>query len=540
MTVAARSDSYGLMTVPSGSHTHFELHEPDGTVINPYESLLAATVIYEPYSPGNPAGCDFDADEYDDLVIGIPYKDRGLRVDDGAVVVVPGSLGGPDSSESQLWHQRIAGVDNAAESDDRFGFATACGDVDGDGYDDLVVGVPGEDQGKRDAGALNVLYGTPSGLVAEGDNFWHQNRPGVPDKNNKWDGFGTALAVGDFDGDGYDDVAVGAPGEAVAQLRDAGMVFVFQGHPSGFGVGTVTRWSQDTAGTVGSPHEGDRFGESLAVGDFNGDGYDDLAVAAPGEDFTGEDAGSVTVFFGSGSGLVAESSVRLAQGAGGLEGTDQAFEYFGAALAAGDFNDDGYDDLAVGVPGQDVSGTADAGAVHVVPGSSNGLDAGADWIINAGGGAVPLVEGAQLGASLVAGAFTPDGYIDLAAGMPGHANGAGAVVVMTGSSQGPRAAGAETFDQETGGVANQAAAGDGFGTWLSAGDFTGLGSAWLVVGVPFEDFAGKADAGALHALPGGLTGVSGQGSVFLKQNSPGIPGANVEGDGFGHLSVFGQ
>ena len=130
--------------------------------------------------------------------------------------------------------------------------------------------------------------------------------------------------------------------------------------------------------------------------------------------------------------------------------------------------------------------------------------------------------------------------MDLAAGLPGAAAGAGAVVVISGGSQGLDATAADVFDQDTGGLPNQASGGDGFGTWLSSGDFSGFGSAWLVIGVPFEDFADKVDAGALHALPGGLGGVSGQGSVFFKQNTPGIPGANNPGDGFGHVTMVGR
>jgi hypothetical protein len=518
-------------------HTHFELHDPTGTVINPYESLLAATVIYEPYSPANAAGCDFDADGYDDLVVGVPFEDRGLRLDDGAVIALPGGSDGPDATSAELWSQKSAGIKNAPEGDDRFGTANACGDVDGDGYDDLIVGIPGEDQGKRDAGALNVISGSASGLEAGGDNFWHQNRPGVPDSNNKWDALGSALAAGDFNGDGYDDIAVGAPGEAIAGQRRAGMVLVFDGDPGGFGAGNVSKWTQLNTGT-GEITEGDRFGAALAAGDFNGDGYADLAIGA-GDDGA-DDTGLVTVIYGGSGGLAGGSSVGLMQGVGGMGDGADAGDHFGAALAAGDFDDDGYADLGIGVPGETVGGEAEAGAVHIVPGASGGLDTGADWIIEAGVGGAAPVAGSQFGASLTAAGFTADAYRDLAIGVPGHGDGAGSVVVVDGSATGLDVAGATMFSQESGGVPNQAAAGDGFATWLSSGDFSGTGSAWLVVGVPLEDFSNRTDSGAVHALPGGLGGITGHGSLFLKQNTPGIPGANEAGDGFGHLAVIGR
>jgi hypothetical protein len=523
----------------TGPHTHFELHDPNGAVINPYESLLAATVIFEPYVSGDPAGCDFDADDYDDLVIGIPYEDHGARIDDGAVVVVPGSAAGPDPSASELWMQKTPGVRSAPESDDRFGTATACGDFDGDGFDDLVVGVPGEDQVKLNAGAINVLNGSASGLEARARNLWHQDRGGVPDKNNVWDEFGASLAVGDFDGDSFDDVAVGAPGEKVAGLREAGMVLVFHGDASGFGGGGVTKWTQGTAATVGSASQGDRFGAALAAADFNGDGYSDLAVGAPGEDFAVTDTGMVTVLFGGEAGLVAATSNRLVQGSGGLDGLQSEGEGFGSALAAADFDGDGHADLVVGSPGQDVADVVDAGAVHVIPGSSGGFATAGDWIISAGDATLPLQPGLRLGASLVAAGFTPDGYRDLAIGMPGHDDAAGAVATMPGSSSGLLTGATVVHTQNSRGVWNRAAPGDGFGTWLSSGDFSGLGAAWLVVGAPGEDLAGKADAGGVHVLPGGLGGVSGIGSSFLKQSTPGIPGANGPGDEFGHLAVVG-
>src|SRR5207244_3597033 len=94
-------------------------------------------------------------------------------------------------------------------------------DFNGDGYGDLGVGVPGEGVGTAAAaGAVNVLYGTASGLTADFSELWHQSRPSVADSVEADDHFGAAIATGDFDGDGYDDLAVGVPDENVGTIAD--------------------------------------------------------------------------------------------------------------------------------------------------------------------------------------------------------------------------------------------------------------------------------------------------------------------------------
>jgi hypothetical protein len=107
---------------------------------------------------------------------------------------------------------------------------------------------------------------------------------------------------------------------------------------------------------------GDRFGSALVAGDFNGIGKDDLAVGMPGEDFGGAtDTGIVVVLFGSSQGLLPASWERLGQKRVG--GIDESGDQFGLALAAGDFNGDGKDDLAIGTPLEDITGASNAGAV---------------------------------------------------------------------------------------------------------------------------------------------------------------------------------
>ena len=106
-------------------------------------------------------------------------------------------------------------------------------DFDGDGYADLAVGVPGESlRGKRAAGAVQVLYGSASGIT-DHDQLWHQGRKGVKGALEKGDGFGTVLTSSDFDADGFADLAIGIPREGIGGRPAVGAVQVLYGSPEG-------------------------------------------------------------------------------------------------------------------------------------------------------------------------------------------------------------------------------------------------------------------------------------------------------------------
>lgn len=220
-------------------------------------------------------------------------------------------------------------------------------DFDGDGYADLAVSVTGEDlRGVKDAGAVQVLYGSASGPTAR-DQLWHQGLKGVKGVLEKNDRFGRALASGDFDADGYADLAIGTPGEDVRSIRDAGSVKVLYGGPGGLTLRDQA-WHQGSPGVPGGNEAGDGFGNALAAGDLDGDGYADLAVGVSGEDVgTVDDAGRVVVLRGTAGGLRSAGSQTLRQGRNGVASQPAQREKFGAGLAVGDVNGDGLDDLAV-------------------------------------------------------------------------------------------------------------------------------------------------------------------------------------------------
>ena len=329
---------------------------------------------------------DFDGDGFFDLAVGIPSEAIGSpAIDDaGAVHVLYGSASGLTVVGNEVWSQNTTGIQETAEVSDQFGNALAVGDFDGDGYDDLAVGVAKEDVGNPetdDAGAVNILYGSATGLTAADNQLWHQDIANVEGGVEKDDGFGVALAAGDFDGDGRADLAVGVRGEDVDSTTNAGAVNILYGSASGLTATGDQIWHQDSTDILDTAEAGDWFGFALTVGDFDGDDRADLAVGVPYEDVeTTENAGTVNVLYGSPSGLAAVGNQLWRQNTAGVEGGAETDDYFGYALTAGDFDGDGRADLAVGVPLENRGNISNSGAVNVLYGSALGLTAAGDQI----------------------------------------------------------------------------------------------------------------------------------------------------------------
>lgn len=342
---------------------------------------------------------DYNADGYDDLVIGSPSEDIGAAVDAGAVNTINGSIVGLGAAYG-YWFQDAIGIADVSEGGDSFGASLATGDYNGDGRDDLAIGVPREDVGLiLDAGAINVIYSVGPGLGAAGNQFLHQNSPFVPDASEPVDLFGTALAAGDFDMNGADDLAVGVPQEDLGAVVDAGAVNVLYG--GGLGLGLFQQfWTQDTPGVLDVAEADDFFGGSLATADFDGDGDLDLAIGVWKEDLLAVNAGAVNVLYARPGGLSAINNQFWAQGLGGILDAQEVDDFFGAELSTGDYDGDGFADLTVGTPGEDILLTPDAGAVHDIYGAGFGLNALGNDFWNSLIGALALETGAGYGKSV--------------------------------------------------------------------------------------------------------------------------------------------
>lgn len=332
--------------------------------------------------------------------------------------------------------QTVAGRTN--EDFDMFGYSLATGDFNNDRKDDLAVGVPYENHlGRSNNGVVIVFYGSAIGLTASGAELLTQSLADTGE--NDHDKFGYSLAVGNFDGDDYDDLAVGVPYENIEEDDDTGQVVIFYGGSTGLirdlvviGAPSVECevLDQEIAGYANEAY--DKFGFSLAVGNFDGDGYDDLAVGAPFTDIGARDTGRVFVFYGRFNGLIKDvyfpgdlpvSCEVLDQEIAGEE--NERYDMFGYSLATGDINSDFYDDLAVGVPYEDIKRERayNTGMVNVFYGDEEGL-------IVAGSATAELLDqsivgeenenGDRFSFSLALGDFDGDSYYDLAIGTPGE------------------------------------------------------------------------------------------------------------------------
>jgi len=452
---------------------------------------------------------------------------------------------------SVIWDLDSNGFSDSTDPFDRFGETLSHGDYNGDGRQDLAIGIPGWDfvlfGTTPNVGTVLIMYGTPYGLSTTDSQFLFQTFETDPLNFENTEGaeandfFGKSLASGDFNCDGISDLAVGTPTEGVTFIGSGGLrtnvgaINVFYGSMTGFsdnGQGSTfihqaSGGNSSVAAFDAALSTGDGFGWSMTVGNFNGDsdgGHSclDLAVSAPFEDLGNEnqisDGGIVHIYYGDVNGISASDSDVLSQNALFADGSSEINDQFGYSLAAGRFRgifNSGFSDLAIGIPMEDVGGITNAGAVHVFNGGVGGLQshlisANDDFIWSQSGAISGTVEADdRFGMSLLTGDFNADQADDLVVGVPreniGEINNAGAINVIYGGVAGLTTNGNQLFSQNTVGILNFAENSDQFGlTLTSNGDLNYDSIPDLVVGVPGED----ASSGAFHIIYGGASGLS--------------------------------
>jgi hypothetical protein len=438
-------------------------------------SLIAALAKTPGISHALPTS-DFNRDGLPDLVAGTPKAN--------SVTVVPGGKNGPVPSKKISLTQNSPGVPGSSESGDDFGAATAWGDVNGDGYADLAIGAPGEDDtsGHADRGQVTVMYGP-----ALNTGFSYTTSGTVTATGAK---LGSTVAVGDFDGDGKADVfsaGTGKGGNWNARLTG----------------GATTSGTLTTA--TGSVAYLD-----AATGDFNRDGYADVALNY--RDTGG--IGRVVRFAGSKTGLT-KAGVISVKG--------------GRSIAAGDVNANGYDDIVIGQPTASESGGKAGGQITMVPGSSTGFTTTGMVTIHQDTTGVPGTDksGDALGTSVAIGDYNNDGFPDVLAGMPGkditrdavNRSNAGSVLLVKGGATGLTGTGAIAVSQDTTGVPGSTETDDKVGTSVTLADLSGYGRADLTFGAAGED----GGDGILMYLPSNSTGLGYAQTVILSKTALGTP-----------------
>lgn len=379
-----------------------------------------------------------------------------ITVDDSQAVY-PVTIDPVSASPVLVLSSPITGAD--------YGTAVAtAGDLNGDGYSDLVIGAPMATNGQTNEGVVYVHYGSNTGITAAPSVVLEVNQQGAQ--------FGCAASTaGDVNGDGYSDLIVGARTweDDVANQLSEGAAFVF--HGSATGVSTVPDL------TLQTNQAADNFGSNVAcLGDINNDGYSDVGVGAYLSSYPSYQEGAVFVYLGSATGLNPVLRHRLERHQGGA--------HFGRSLAcAGDINGDGYSDVVIGASQWTVAPGFDQGASFIYHGGPTALGAGANPAPDLTLFGTPTVNDNNFGWSVAcAGDVNGDGYSDVAIGayrdQIGTQTGEGVVRVFHGSAAGLNTTAAVALES------NQNNA--WMGRWVStAGDVNGDGYGDLLVGIPY-------------------------------------------------------
>ncbi|HEX6430029.1 MAG TPA: FG-GAP-like repeat-containing protein, partial [Niastella sp.] len=448
---------------------------------------------------------DVNGDGYSDVMVGANSYDNG-QTDEGAAFVYHGSPTGISITAAAMAESNRANTN--------FGYSIAsAGDVNGDGYSDVIVGAYLYDNGENNEGAAFIYHGSATGISTTAAAVIEGNQVGAQ--------MGISVAgAGDINGDGYSDVIVGANLYDNGQT-DEGAAFVYYGSATGINITIVTTLESNQATAYA--------GYAVAsAGDVNGDGYSDVIVGAYQYDKGQTDEGVAFVYHGSATGVNTAAVTTIE--------SNQATANMGYAVAsAGDVNGDGYSDVVVGAYQYD-KGQTNEGAAFVYHGSATGISTTATAIVESN------QANALMGCSVAnAGDVNGDGYSDVIVGAGNYQYnfeqpGEGAAFIYHGSATGINTAAAVMVE------GNQTAAHMGYSV-ACAGDVNGDGYSDVIVGVRQYN-NGESDEGAAFVYHGSAAGINANATAMVESNQAAaymgrsVAGAgDVNGDGYSDVIV---
>jgi hypothetical protein len=464
---------------------------------------------------------DINGDGIDDLIIGAPGNFYDYSAGKTYVVFGGTDVGVIGSFDLSSLDGSNGFVLNGTMEGESLGISVSdAGDINGDGFDDLIIGVHGPYFVPAGSEKNYVVFGSPN--VGAGGSIDLSNLNGSNGFVLNADGSGSrdysVSGAGDINGDGFDDLIIGVPGAYFYGSYGASYV-VFGGSTLGAsGNFKLASLNGDNGFRIQGIQSGDAIGDSVSnAGDINGDGFADLIIGASWVDSNGFNSGaSYVVFGGTNTGSTGSLNLSTLDSSNGfvVNGINQQDRLGSSVSSAGDINSDGFDDLIIGAPSADANGNL-SGASYVVLGGTNvgvsgsidlsTLDGSNGFVING------ITVGDGLGSSVsAAGDMNNDGFDDLIIGAPsadpnGSPSGA-SYVVLGGTNVGESGSiDLSTLDGSNGFVINGITVGDGLGSSVSAaGDMNNDGFDDLIIGAPSADPNGSF-SGASYVVFGNAT-----------------------------------